>query len=623
MYKLKKRLDKIIFHTKRILLNKRHPSYYSKKGRELLEKGNIDKATRILKKGLNFYPNSVLIHYEYALIEENNENWKKAVHHWSYVFKSKNNNLKNERNFERYIKALEQNKQIDKAIKVSCTALKKYKNNKKLQDKKIKLLTFRKCWEKAVNILLQQFEMLENDLPSSKYIQLSELYVAQKLYDKAEYILREGLMKNIVNKELLEKHAEILIYKQEWENALKRYNYLLSSYENEIPVDILIKVIMIEQIIGNHNQANQQFQTLLNDSAAEIKSDELGYRKIVLYDNGDSRIEFYKNLKQVNKVVVSFDSLYMDWNEPAFGFKFLVRQDVDIIAVRRREKGSFQQDLSQEDFISTVETLVSGYEDKIAYGHSLGAYSALYFGSTINCRILAMAPRISIHPTYGRNIESKYTFKHNLKHTFNDQIYPIIVYDPKSPLDNTYIEEEVLRAFPNSELVKLPYGGHGIARHLLRMGVLKDYIYTVINGEIPKYNRKLKGKSGNYLRLLGRACLRRGKLTTATELSERAIKLLPQDKYCIKLKVDVLKAGGKFIEATEYINDIVKSRPNNIYFRHIIIDLYTQQSQLIKAEQELKRAIETFGEIKSLINRLEKINKKRLKIIKEPLDIYL
>src|SRR5699024_1992289 len=114
-----------------------------------------------------------------------------------------------------------------------------------------------------------------------------------------------------------------------------------------------------------------------------------------------------------------------------------------------RRKKTYQQDLTQEDFNHTLNKLVQGYEDKIAYGHSLGGYLSLYYASNLNCRILSLAPRLSIHPKFGRkSFVNEYPFNHNESNNYNDKISPIVVYDPKSPVDNKYVNEEVLKKFP-------------------------------------------------------------------------------------------------------------------------------------------------------------------------------
>src|SRR5699024_8710877 len=155
----------------------------------------------------------------------------------------------------------------------------------------------------------------------------------------------------------------------------------------------------------------------------------------------------------------TFDSINMEWDKQPFGFSLLKKKNIDIIAVRKRKKQTYQQDLTQEDFYNTVYKLMYFYTDKIAYGFSLGAYSALYYTSLLNCRILSLAPRLSIHPRYGRkNYISKYEFKHNLSIGYNDSISHVIVYDPKNKIDNNFVTREVMESFPNAHLVKIPYG---------------------------------------------------------------------------------------------------------------------------------------------------------------------
>src|SRR5699024_6121341 len=304
---------------------------------------------------------------------------------------------------------------------------------------------------------------------------------------------------------------------------------------------------------------------------------------------------------------------------PSFGFKLLLKQGVDVIALRKKKKKTYHQDLSQEEFVNVVNVLAESYKDKIAYGFSLGAYSALYYASNLNCRILALAPRLSIHPVYGKEGSiPKHEFKHNISNNYNEQISPIIVYDPKDRLDNTYVQNELIQKFPNAYLVKVPYGGHGMAPHLLRMGILKEFILSVIDEEIPKYDRKLKSKSPNYCRLLGRTCLRHNKIVWADYLSKRSIRLLPTDKYGIKFRVDVLKTLNQYDEAIALAKKSVKLVPKSLDVRIILIDLYIITEDLITAEKELKLAIKEFRKTPKLSKRINMINEAREEVVNTP-----
>src|SRR5699024_955617 len=203
--------------------------------------------------------------------------------------------------------------------------------------------------------------------------------------------------------------------------------------------------------------------------------------------------------KKTNRVIVTFDAINMVWEGPSFGFRLLSKEDLDIIAIRKRTEQTYQQDLSQEDFVRVVKPLLNGYKDKMSYGFSLGAYQTLYYSSLLNCRILAMAPRLSIHPTYGRRkIIPKFKMLQNEEMPKNNTIKPIIVYDPKNALDNKYIMEGILPYFPNTQLIELPYAGHSIAPYLKDTGQLKDFVYKFINGETPVFERRNKHKSPQY-----------------------------------------------------------------------------------------------------------------------------
>src|SRR5699024_7423351 len=273
-----------------------------------------------------------------------------------------------------------------------------------------------------------------------------------------------------------------------------------------------------------------------------------------------------------------FDSINHEWKNPNFEFKLLSQQDVDIIAVRKRRKKTYQQDLSQEDFVDTVGVLVEGYRERIAYGFSLGAYAALYFSSLLNCRILAISPRLSIHPKYGRkNIINKFDYKHDLSHNYNSKIAPIIVFDPKNTLDNNYVNQELIQSYPKAVLIKVPYGGHGMAPHLLKMGLLKEFVLAVIDDEIPKYDRSKKSKSSIYFRLLGQACLNHNKIKWAMNLANRSLEMLPTDKLAIKLKVNILKRMKEHDIAIEYVKSVIEYLPNVLDVRVLLIDLYIEQ----------------------------------------------
>src|SRR5699024_3912185 len=272
-----------------------------------------------------------------------------------------------------------------------------------------------------------------------------------------------------------------------------------------------------------------------------------------------------------------------------------------------KKKKTYQQDLSQEDFVSTTRVVSNKYQDKVAYGFSLGACSALYYSSLINCRILSIAPRLSIHPIYDRkNYISKYKFLDNKSLPYNSKISPIVVYDPKNKVDNNYIKSEIVRQYPNTILIEVKYGGHGMAPHLLRVGQLKEFVEDVLNKKTPKYNKKLRVKSNIYFRRLGAECLKHNKLHWALDLINKSLTLLSDDLYTVKLKKDILIKLCKEDEAITFIKKIINEYPHHIRYRVLFIETCIEFYKIDLAREELTNSINKFGNI----NTLRKLSKK-------------
>jgi len=445
------------------------------------------------------------------------------------------------------------------------------------------------------------------------YTNLALAYRKLGAFGKSESVLKRGLKVSPNNKKIRNQYAVIAIHMKRWTIAIKRLEENCLLYDqHSIPITMLIRLAMLYKIVGIYEKSDSLMQTLIDEYPHQIKDDKKGFRKFTLFDNGESRIEYYKKLQKTDKVIITFDSINMVWKNPPFAFKLLSQQDVDIIAVRKRRKKTYQQDLSQEDFVDTVGVLVEGYRERIAYGFSLGAYAALYFSSLLNCRILAISPRLSIHPKYGRkNVINKFDFKHDLSHNYNSKIAPIIVFDPKNTLDNNYVNQELIQTFPEAVLIKIPYGGHGMAPHLLKMGLLKEFVLAAINGEIPKYDRSKKAKSSIYFRLLGQACLNHNKIKWAMNLANRSLEMLPTDKLAIKLKVNILKGMKQYDTAIEYVKGVIEYLPNILDIKVLLIDLYIEKGDLTKAKNELDITKSKFGDSRILFKRDEIIQEKK------------
>ncbi|MBS4218960.1 tetratricopeptide repeat protein [Bacillus sp. FJAT-49711] len=659
---------------KSILINRKEPSFYINKSRSLVEVKKTNEAFNVLEKGLKYYPKSINILREIADLAMGEEKWEKAAFHLENIIKLSDkklppivflqcsNALVASKSFERAISILSQGlkvhlfneklvssivhllvnekrwkdlnwdkilqlckndlpptfylqfgmllkkeNEMEKSKDVLFLALLKLTNNEDIISALAEVLMIQKDWETLSEVLSNIYNSDSVTFSVHYYFYLVLSYINQEKIENTKEILGKAL---INDSNILLKIIDVAIQMKEWNAAIQILEVILRLDLANDHFELLIKLSMFYKIEGNSNKSNELFDQTLDKYQDRVQQDENGYRKIILYDNGESRIEFYKQLKRTSKMIVTFDSIRMVWRNPAFGFKLLLSQDIDIIAVRKKRKNAFYQDLSLENFKHSISKLITCYTDKFAYGFSLGAYAALYYGSVFDCRILALSPRLSIHPKLGKkDVIPNHKFNHSLFPVYNERISPVIVYDPINNLDRTYVQRNTEQSFPNAKLVKIPYGGHGMAPHLLRMGVLKSFILSFINeNKTPQYDRRLKLRSNIYFRLLAAACLKHNKIRWANELVDRSLQLLSTDKYAIKVKLDVLKRLHQFEEAIKFAEEAIKLYPKNLDFRIILIDLYIDIGDFNAAENKLSTTVEKFDMSPQLAKRKKELS---------------
>lgn len=83
-----------------------------------------------------------------------------------------------------------------------------------------------------------------------------------------------------------------------------------------------------------------------------------------------------------------------------FGTGWCLGKGWDTIYVAQRAETQYQ-DLPLEAFVGAVAEVIEG-RDVVCYGSSLGAYAALYYGGSIDARIIAAAPMLPAWPPLKR-----------------------------------------------------------------------------------------------------------------------------------------------------------------------------------------------------------------------------
>jgi tetratricopeptide (TPR) repeat protein len=260
-----------------------------------------------------------------------------------------------------------------------------------------------------------------------------------------------------------------------------------------------------------------------------------GYARLVVFDNGKTRVDFLTKLfdaalqpAESRRLVITFDIMTQTWDGEPYTYKALSRSDHDFLAVRKRTTLDFHQDFHRDDFLRVAAPVAARYPDVVAFGQSLGGYSALYYATLLpQCRILATAPRNPLNPKYsGIQTLPPELFLHELDMPRNEAVAPTIVFDPKNAEDGRYVTQSLRPAFPQARFVPYPYTGHSITRYLLEAGILKNTTLGFCDGiPFPDFDRRLRGNSAEYLRNLARRNFGAGRKKWALTLALRAKEL--------------------------------------------------------------------------------------------------
>ncbi len=248
----------------------------------------------------------------------------------------------------------------------------------------------------------------------------------------------------------------------------------------------------------------------------------------VLLDDGHTHIEHHRHGGDGKPLLITFDPLLYLWPKPPFGLDFLRRQGVDVIAVRRKAE-NFYQPLSRKAFMDAVLPVARKHARVIAYGSSLGAYAALYYGRDLDCEIVAPSPRVSVHPVYGSPAwQDRVAFAHErFDATTSPRGRAIVLFDPREPTDRRFIECEVLPQFPDATVHRIPYAGHPCTQFLGDIGYLAPYMRALIGAQpLPALERRQRRRqSATYFQILADLCARRGRLPLARTLIDRSVAL--------------------------------------------------------------------------------------------------
>jgi hypothetical protein len=202
--------------------------------------------------------------------------------------------------------------------------------------------------------------------------------------------------------------------------------------------------------------------------------------KITLSENPDFRITLHRaDSSPSSRIVITFGGQPSDLADEGFGTPFCLDRGWDTIYVAQRHGTQFQG-LSVEAFHSAVAEFCVG-RDVVTYGSSLGAYAAVYYGGSVNARMIAAAPMLPAWRPLKLRAYSDLTVTHgDIKDGPLSEHDPVVIFDPMVKNDTHLLRDLIAPAYPNYRGVEVPYGGHTVLVTLSQARLLKPIVLGII-----------------------------------------------------------------------------------------------------------------------------------------------
>jgi tetratricopeptide (TPR) repeat protein len=209
----------------------------------------------------------------------------------------------------------------------------------------------------------------------------------------------------------------------------------------------------------------------------------------ILYESSELRVVAVRPYRS-RSAVVTFSSHVNNrgLDRPGFGEAFLLKYGIDAVHVICRGNEWFQY----EDIYRALDAAareIGGYENRVAYGLSMGGYAAINFSDFLQVnRVVAISPQYSIDPrrmpaeTRWLPDSHRISFVHDRIDRLAGAAPPVgIIYDDKFPLDCAHVGK-IAETVPVTE-IPIPYSGHPSDRVLVEAGLLPSLVRQLIEGQ--------------------------------------------------------------------------------------------------------------------------------------------
>ncbi len=215
----------------------------------------------------------------------------------------------------------------------------------------------------------------------------------------------------------------------------------------------------------------------------------------IIANSDDYRITFHAaGDKPSDTLIITFSGLPTGLEDQGFGTDFCLVHGYDTIFTAQRI-GTQYQGLSLEDFHAAVAPKVAEYKNVVCYGPSLGGYASLYYGGSINARIIVAGPLLPAWPHLKNRKCVDLVITHKpLAEVPKTEHSPVVVFDPMFVGDKRNIEMMVAPVYPNMRKVEVPFSGHPVLVSLAKARILRPFILHFFEtGEVMDFERPAEG----------------------------------------------------------------------------------------------------------------------------------
>lgn len=312
------------------------------------------------------------------------------------------------------------------------------------------------------------------------------------------------------------------------------------------------------------------------------------------------RVDYFYNEEQAHKYLALIFSpatnRKLDGN--LFGGEVFLRNGYDTIVVKISNDDYFQS--LPSNLFETINIIATkkNYEKIVSYGSSMGGYASIAFSKLLKCTAaIAISPKFNIDedfytrfPHFSEKIDFKYRIS---KDSVSTSCKFCILYDNKDP-DEMHVRK-ILEVIPdgNIKLIKLPYSGHPSTFYLEDIGLLKELIIKIANGDdVDGINlSERKRFSQKYLRTLCEHLLIKNHPKWALSAIESAIRIVGKEAETLRLKSAVLERLGRVDEAIDSLKESLYLNPNKVYLFGHLSSLLVEENSLEDALSVIESAI--------------------------------